>query len=342
MLIVMKCGSTREEVGRVRDVIDGLGFDSRQIPLEGGRVALRVAGYAEPPNSHLFETLPGVEIVLPVHHVVERASRHSRKEDSIVRVGGREIGSGGFTLVAGPCAVEEEEQVLAVARAVRQAGADMLRGGAYKPRSSPYDFQGIGEPGLRMLARARQETGLPVITEAVDEASLALVEEYGDVVQIGARNMQNFQLLKRAGRGPRPVLLKRGMAATVEDLLLSAEYVLDAGNPNVILCERGIRTFATHSRFTLDLSVLPVLERITHLPVFVDPSHASGRRSSVAALARAALAAGADGVLIEVHVDPDRALSDGPQSLRPSEFAALAATLRALEPVIAREREVAT
>lgn len=338
MLIVMKSGSTREDVDRVRDVIQGLGYESQALPV-AERLAVRVSEYAREPSCELFETLPGVELVLPISHPVRKVGRLARSEDTVLRFGSREVGSGGFTLVAGPCAVENEEQILAVARSVRDAGADMLRGGAYKPRTSPYDFQGLGEEGLKLLALARKETGLPVITEAVDEASVELAEEYADVIQIGARNMQNFALLKRVGRSRRPLLLKRGMSATLEDLLLSAEYLLDAGNPNVILCERGIRSFSDHSRYTLDLSIVPVLERLTHLPVFVDPSHASGHRSSVAPLARAAMVAGADGVMIEVHPDPSLALCDGPQSLRPEEFAALAASLKSLAPFMAEQRE---
>jgi 3-deoxy-7-phosphoheptulonate synthase len=338
MLIIMQSGSRPEDVNRVRDVIQGLGFESRTLELDGRQV-VRASGYDEPPHHDLFETLPGVDQVLPVRHTVRHVGRQGRSGDTILRVGSHEIGSGGFTLIAGPCAVENEEQVLTAAREVKEAGADILRGGAYKPRSSPYDFQGLGEEALRLLGLARRETGLPIITEAVDEASLELVEEYADIVQIGARNMQNFELLKRAGRGRRPVLLKRGMWATLEELLLSAEYLLDAGTEQVILCERGIRTFSNHSRYTLDLSVVPVLERLTHLPLFVDPSHASGSRTSVSALARAALAAGADGVMVEVHPDPTLALSDGAQSLRPQEFAALAASLRAIAAVMARDRE---
>jgi 3-deoxy-7-phosphoheptulonate synthase len=338
MLIVMKSGSTREDVDRVRDVIQGLGYESQALPV-AERLAVRVSEYAREPSCELFETLPGVDLVLPISHPVRKVGRLARSEDTVLRFGSREVGSGGFTLVAGPCAVENEEQILAVARSVRDAGADMLRGGAYKPRTSPYDFQGLGEEGLKLLALARKETGLPVITEAVDEASVELAEEYADVIQIGARNMQNFALLKRVGRSRRPLLLKRGMSATLEDLLLSAEYLLDAGNPNVILCERGIRSFSDHSRYTLDLSIVPVLERLTHLPVFVDPSHASGHRSSVAPLARAAMVAGADGVMIEVHPDPSLALCDGPQSLRPEEFAALAASLKSLAPFMAEQRE---
>jgi 3-deoxy-7-phosphoheptulonate synthase len=244
-----------------------------------------------------------------------------------------------LTLIAGPCAVESEEQMLPLACRLAESGADFLRGGAYKPRSSPYDFQGLGEPGLRLLALAGREAGLPVITEAVDERSFALVERYADVVQIGARNMQNFSLLKRVGRGTLPVFLKRGLSASLEEWLLAAEYVLDQGNRNVMLCERGIRTFSNHSRFTLDISVIPQVKRLSRLPVFVDPSHASGVRESVAPLARAAVAAGADGVMVEVHPDPEHARCDGRQSLAVDEFGALAAELRGLFSFFARPRE---
>lgn len=338
MLVIMKGESTPEDLDRVSEVARGLGCSAKSIPL-ADRTAAIVGGYSEPPHPDLFETLPGVEHVMPLTQAVRKVGRHARAEGTVVRIGSLEVGNGTFTLIAGPCAVENERQLLAAARSVRDAGADMLRGGAYKPRTSPYEFQGLGEEGLQILARAREATGLPVVTEAVDEASLALVERHADVIQIGARNMQNFELLKRAGRSELPVLLKRGMAATVEDLLLSAEYLLDSGNPNVILCERGIRTFSNHSRYTLDLSVVPLLKQVTHLPVLVDPSHSSGRRSSVAPLALASLAVGADGVMIEVHPEPARALCDGPQSLPPSEFAALATSLKALAQVMARQNE---
>jgi 3-deoxy-7-phosphoheptulonate synthase len=338
MLIVMKSGSTREDVDRVSHVIQGLGFDAKPITLTEWLV-VRVAGYTDPPHPELFETLPGVGAVLPVRDAVRQASRLEPNGETVVRLGEHEIGGGGVTLVAGPCAVENEDQLLRIARAVKDAGADVLRGGAYKPRSSPHGFQGLGEAGLKLLARARDETGMPVVTEAVDAASLELIEEYADMIQIGARNMQNFQLLKQAGKSRRPVLLKRGMSAQLEDLLHAAEYVLEGGNPNVVLCERGIRTFSNHSRYTLDLAIVPRLKRVTHLPVLVDPSHASGDRASVADLARASMAAGADGLMIEVHPDPLHALCDGPQSLRPEEFKTLAQSLRALAPLVGRERE---
>ncbi len=336
----MKSGSTREDVIRVRDVVQGLGLESQPLPV-AERLAVRVAGYVREPSRELFEMLPGVDLVMPVSQAPHKVGLQARPEGTVLKIGGHTVGGGGLTLVAGPCAVETEEQIVTVAREVQRAGAHMLRGGAYKPRTSPYEFQGLGRRGLELLALARRETGLPVITEAVDEASLELAEEYADVIQIGARNMQNFALLKRAGRSRRPLLLKRGMSASLEDLMMSAEYLMDAGNSDVILCERGIRSFSDHSRFTLDLSIIPVLKQTTHLPIFVDPSHASGNRRSVAPLARAAMVAGADGIMIEVHPDPIHALCDGPQSLLPAEFAALAASLRSLVPLVAGQRETA-
>jgi 3-deoxy-7-phosphoheptulonate synthase len=244
-------------------------------------------------------------------------------------------------VIAGPCAVESEAQLLTTAHLVKQAGARLLRGGAFKPRTSPYSFEGLGLPGLRLLARARQETGLPIVTEALDEASLAQVEEVADLIQIGTRNMHNAGLLRSAARTGKPILLKRGMAATLEEFLMAAEYVLAEGNRNVVLCERGIRTFSRHSRYTLDLSIVPAVHEASHLPIVVDPSHATGRRDRVPPMARAALAAGADGLLLEVHPTPERSRSDGPQALLPAQFAALVQELRALSATLDRGREVA-
>jgi 3-deoxy-7-phosphoheptulonate synthase len=258
------------------------------------------------------------------------ASRDARAEDTSFTVGTVRIGGGGLVVCAGPCAVESEEQILSVARFLRGVGADLLRGGAYKPRTSPYSFRGLGREGLLLLARAREATGLPVVTEAIDEESLELCEQHADVVQIGARNMQNFALLRRAGRGKLPVFLKRGMSATLDELLLSAEHVLNEGNPRVILCERGIRTFSTHSRYTLDLSVVPAAQEATHLPIFVDPSHATGKSRRVASMALAAAAAGAAGVMLEVHPRPGEAMSDGSQAMAPAAFASLVSELRAI------------
>ncbi len=333
MLVVMKKGSTPEDLERVVRRVEELGFRAHAIP-GSERTAVGITGNAGPLDPALFEMLPGVAEAVPVTRPYKLVSLEVKPDPTVISVGPVRIGGGRFTVIAGPCAVEDEEQLLATARAVKEAGADMLRGGAYKPRTSPYSFQGLGEKGLKMLARAREETGLPVVTEAVDEVSLDLIEEHGDVIQIGARNMQNFSLLRRAGRSRKPVLLKRGMSANLEDLFMSAEYVLSEGNYNVILCERGIRTFSNHSRFTLDLSILPVVKSLSHLPILVDPSHGTGHRDRVGPMARAALAAGADGVMVEVHPAPDHALSDGPQALLPEQFRQLVDELRSIAAIV--------
>jgi 3-deoxy-7-phosphoheptulonate synthase len=329
MLVVMKRDCPASEVDRVLRVVEELGLEGHPLPLRD-RTAISVTRGPKPFDPGLVARLPGVARVLPLSRPARRAGREDHAEDTVVEVAGRRVGGGGLTLIAGPCAVESEEQIVSVARAVRDAGADLLRGGAYKPRTSPYSFQGLGPEGLHMLAAAREETGLPIVTEAVDEASLERVVRHADVVQIGARNMQNFALLRAVGRAGLPVLLKRGLSASLEDLLLSAEYVMSEGNGDVILCERGIRTFADHSRYTLDLSIVPALHELSHLPVLVDPSHGTGTREYVAPMARAAVAAGADGVMIEVHAAPHEALCDGPQALEPARFATLAGELRAL------------
>jgi 3-deoxy-7-phosphoheptulonate synthase len=274
--------------------------------------------------------------VIPVTHAYKLVSREVKAESSEVAIGKVRIGGTTLVVAAGPCAVESHEQTLTIARAVKAAGAHLLRGGAFKPRTSPYSFQGLGEEGLKILAAAREETGLPVVTEAVDERALDLVEEYADAIQIGARNMQNFSLLKRAGKAKKPVILKRGISATLEEFLMSAEYILSEGNYAVVLCERGVRTFSDFSRNTLDLAVVPAVKGLSHLPILVDPSHGTGRRDKVAPLSRAAAAVGADGVLVEVHHDPDRALSDGPQSITPDMFESLMGELRQIAPVIGR------
>jgi 3-deoxy-7-phosphoheptulonate synthase len=338
MLIVMKKGSTGEDLARVVRSVEDLGFRAHVIP-GAERTAVGVTGNAAPLDPGVFEGLPGVAQAIPVSRPWKLAGREFRPEDTRIRLGGRTIGGGDLFVIAGPCAVENEEQVLSVAQLVRAAGADALRGGAYKPRSSPHSFQGLGREGLEMLARAREATGLPIVTEAVDEDSLDLVERHADVIQIGARNMQNYALLRRAGRAKKPIFLKRGMSATLEDLLLSAEYVMNEGNSDVILCERGIRTFSRHSRYTLDLSIVPALRDASHLPVFVDPSHATGLRDRVAPMARAAVAAGADGVMLEVHTAPEHALSDGRQALLPAAFRELIVQLRELAVIVARRTE---
>jgi 3-deoxy-7-phosphoheptulonate synthase len=315
--------------------IEARGYKAHPIP-GAHRTAIGITGNRGALEAPIFESLPGVLEVIPVTHAYKLVSREVKKEDSTVAIGGVTIGGPELAIVAGPCAVETREQMLTVARAVKAAGAHLLRGGAFKPRTSPYSFQGLGEEGLLILAEARAETGLPVITEAVDERALDLIEEHADAIQIGARNMQNFSLLKRAGKARKPVILKRGLSATLEEFLMSAEYILAEGNYAVVLCERGVRTFSDFSRNTLDLAVVPAVKGLSHLPILVDPSHGTGRRDKVAPLSRAAVAVGADGLMIEVHHDPNQALSDGPQSITPDMFEALMRDLRQIAPVIGR------
>ncbi len=338
MVIVMKKGSSREDLARVTRAVERLGFCPHVLPGHE-RTAVAISGNPGSIDPDTFERLPGVSRAIAISPPFKLASRETKPEDTVVRLGSKRIGGGGLFVIAGPCAVESADQMLETARLMKLAGADALRGGAFKPRSSPYSFQGLGKAGLVILAAARQATGLAIITEAVDEASLELVGEYADVVQIGARNMQNYELLKRAGRLKKPVLLKRGLSASLEDLLLSAEYVLAEGNPDVVLCERGIRTFSRHSRYTLDLSVVPAARAMSHLPMVVDPSHAVGRGDRIPPMARAAVAAGADGVMIEVHPTPDEALSDGRQALLPQQGAELIAQLRAIASIVSRKAE---
>ena len=335
MLVVMRQDATAGEIRGVVEAVEARGYKAHPIP-GAHRTAIGITGNKGAEEAPVFETLPGVLEVIPVTHAYKLVSREVKPDDTVVRVGGVAVGGPELAVVAGPCAVESREQLLTVARAVKAAGAQLLRGGAYKPRTSPYSFQGLGEEGLKLLAEAREATGLPVVTEALDSESMDLVERYADAIQIGARNMQNFSLLKRAGRARKPVILKRGMSATLEELLMSAEYILAEGNYQVILCERGVRTFSDHSRNTLDLAVVPAVKRMSHLPILVDPSHGTGRREKVAPLSRAAAAVGADGVMIEVHHDPNRALSDGPQSITPDMFEELMRELRQIAPVIGR------
>jgi 3-deoxy-7-phosphoheptulonate synthase len=335
MLIVMRQDATAEQVRAVVSSVESRGLRAHPIP-GAQRTAIGITGNKGALEAAVFEALPGVLEVIPVSPAYKLVSREVKPEDTVVDVGGVPVGGPALVVVAGPCAVESREQLLTVARRVKEAGAHILRGGAFKPRTSPYSFQGLGEEGLRILAEAREQTGLPVMTEAVDVEGVDLVERYADAVQIGARNMQNFSLLKRAGRSKKPVLLKRGMSATLEEFLMSAEYILSEGNYQVILCERGVRTFSDFSRNTLDLSVVPAVKRISHLPILVDPSHGTGRREKVAPLSRAAAAVGADGVMVEVHHDPGAALSDGPQSITPEMFEALVREIRQIAPVIGR------
>jgi len=281
--------------------------------------------------------LPGVKDVIPVTRPYKLVSREFKPEDTVIPIGPAAVGNGRLTIIAGPCAIENESQAMTIAVGVKQAGADLFRGGAFKPRTSPYSFQGLGHEGLKILARVRAETGLPVVTEVMDEENFALVEEYTDVIQIGTRNMQNFALLRRAGRSRRPVMLKRGLAATIDEWLMAAEYIMEGGNHQVILCERGVRTFVHHSRNTLDLSAVPYVQNESHLPIIIDPSHAAGRRDQVIPLARAAVAVGAHGLMVEVHHQPDQALSDGAQSLYPEQFVALNRQVRDIFTAIGRD-----
>ncbi|MBI5846193.1 MAG: 3-deoxy-7-phosphoheptulonate synthase [Deltaproteobacteria bacterium] len=322
MLLVMRKSATEEDIKAVIEAVEASGFIARPIP-GGERTAIGILHNDRPVDASLFLAMPGVREAIPVTKPYKLVGREFKHEDTVIKVGNTQVGNGGFTIMAGPCAVESLEQCLSIARDVKQAGATMFRGGAFKPRTSPYSFQGLGLEGLKILAKVREETGLPVITEAMDHEVFDMVEEYADVVQIGARNMQNFTLLKRAGKSRKPVMLKRGMSATIEEWLMAAEYILEGGNMDVILCERGLRTFAMHSRNTLDLSAVPVVKHESHLPIIVDPSHAAGVRSQVTPLARAAAAVGVHGLMIEVHNQPEKALSDGGQSLYPAQFADL-------------------
>jgi 3-deoxy-7-phosphoheptulonate synthase len=336
MLIVMKKDASPQEIEHVVETVRRMGLTPHPIPGTQ-RMAIGITGNKGGLEPQAIEGLPGVLEAIAVSKPFKQVSREWKAADTVVDVKGVKIGGPGIVVMAGPCAVESYEQTLAAALGVKAGGAHMLRGGAFKPRTSPYAFQGLGEPGLEILARVRDAVGLPVVTEAIDSESVALVERYADMIQIGARNMQNFSLLKRAGRSSLPVLLKRGMSATIEELLLAAEYIVSEGNPNVVLCERGVRTFADHTRNTLDLSAIPAVKRLSHLPILADPSHGTGRREKVVPMARAAVAAGADGLIIEVHHEPETALSDGYQSLLPDSFAELMEQLRRLAPVLGRE-----
>jgi 3-deoxy-7-phosphoheptulonate synthase len=332
----MDRAATDEDVGRVVRAAERLGLKAHPIP-GAQRTAIGLTGNKGAIGPGAFENLPGVFEVIPVSHPYKLVSREFHPGDTVVSMGGVPIGGPRIVVIAGPCAVESLEQTLTVAREVKRKGASLLRGGAFKPRTSPYSFQGLGEEGLRILAAARDETGLPVVTEVLDTASVDLVARFADGLQIGARNMQNFELLKQVGRTGKPVLLKRGMSAMLEEFLLAAEYVLAEGNPGVVLCERGVRTFADHTRNTLDLSVVPAVERLSHLPIIVDPSHGTGRRDKVTPMACAAVAAGADGLIVEVHNRPEEALSDGPQALTPELFADLMARVRPIAAAVGRE-----
>ena len=336
MLIVMRHGATTAEIQRVVAVIEELGYKARPMP-GAQRTAVGLVGNDGRVDASRLEALPGVQEVIHVSKPYKQVSREWKEENTVVRLpGGITVGGTDVVTIAGPCSVESERQILEAARQVKDAGAVILRGGAWKPRTSPYSFQGLGPPGLKLLAKAREETGLLICTEAMDPEGVAQVAEVADIVQIGARNMQNFSLLKAAGRAKMPVLLKRGMSATIEELLLSAEYLLAEGNHQVILCERGIRGFDSSTRNVFDLTAIPVVHKLSHLPIIADPSHGTGLRDKVIPMARAAVAAGADGIIVEVHPHPDEALSDGAQSLYPEQFAQLMREVRVIAEVIGR------
>jgi 3-deoxy-7-phosphoheptulonate synthase len=339
MLVVMQAHATDEQVRAVCDRVESLGFKAHPIP-GSIRTAIGITGNTGAVDIGSLEAMSGVVECIPVSKPYKLVSRDIKEENTVVRIptalGEVSFGGPSVAVVAGPCAVETREQVFAVAERIKAAGARLFRGGAYKPRTSPYSFQGLGEPGLKILAEVRDQLGLGIVTEAIDGESLDLVEKYADVIQIGARNMQNFSLLKLAGRSRKPVLLKRGMSATLDEFLMAAEYIMSEGNYNVILCERGVRTFSDHTRNTLDLSLIPAVQRRSHLPIVVDPSHGTGRRNKVLPLSRAAVAVGADGLLVEVHNDPDRALSDGMQSIVPDEFDELLREVRQIAGVLSR------
>jgi 3-deoxy-7-phosphoheptulonate synthase len=337
MLIVMKTAASEDQVRAVCDKIERLGL--RAHPMPGAtRTAIGITGNQGEIETGTFDEMLGVQEVIRVSKPYKLVSREVKSENTVVKFprAGGSVGGVEVTVIAGPCSIESREQAFAAAERVARAGAKFFRGGAYKPRTSPYAFQGMGEKGLQIMAEIREQFGLAIVTEAIDNESLELVEQYADVIQIGARNMQNFSLLKRAGRTRKPVLLKRGMSATLDEFLMAAEYIMSEGNYQVILCERGVRTFADHTRNTLDLSIVPAVQRLSHLPIMVDPSHGTGKRNKVTPLSRAAVAVGADGLIIEVHPEPDKALSDGNQSLYPDQFDELMREVRQIAAVLGR------
>ena len=337
MLIVMDKKATPDQIERVVETIEAQGYTARPIP-GGDRVSIGILNNPGPVDSGLFIDMPGVKETIPVTKPYKLVSREIKPADTVIQVGQVSIGHRDLVVMAGPCAVESEIQALTIAEKVKKAGGHIFRGGAYKPRTSPYTFQGLGLAGLKILAKVRETFDMPVITEVMDNETFGLVEEYADIVQIGTRNMQNFSLLKRAGQSQRPIMLKRGMSATLEEWLMAAEYILEAGNANLILCERGVRTFVRHSRNTLDLSVVPVIGKESHLPVIIDPSHAAGKRDQVIPLSRAAVAVGAQGLMVEVHHEPQKAMSDGAQSLYPEQFEQLMKETRALRAILNPDR----
>jgi 3-deoxy-7-phosphoheptulonate synthase len=338
MLIVMKPDATTAEIDRVVEIIEGLGLRGHTMPGEN-RVAIGVTGNKGAIDPAHFENLPGVADAIRVTKPYKLISKDLRPERSVVRVGNAAIGGGELAIIAGPCAVENPKQVLTVAESVAASGAKFFRGGAFKPRTSPYAFQGMGEDGLKILTEVRDRFGLNIVTEAMDERGIDLVEKYGDCIQIGARNMQNFSLLRYVGKTRKPVLLKRGLSATLDEFLLAAEYIMAEGNYDVILCERGIRTFADHARNTMDLSIVPAVHRVSHLPILVDPSHGTGHNYLVNPLARAGVAVGADGLLLEVHPCPEEALCDGAQALTPLQYRELVTQVKRIHTLLADEMD---
>jgi 3-deoxy-7-phosphoheptulonate synthase len=336
MLIVMRHGAPEEDIRRVALTIEEMGYQARPMPGKQ-RTTIGLVGNDGRVDGSRLAALPGVQEIIHVTKPYKQVSREWKPESTVIRLaGGLTVGGDEVVVMAGPCSVESERQILDAARAVREAGATVLRAGAYKPRSSPYSFQGLGRSGLKLLARAREETGLLIVTEAMDGEEMDFVAETADIIQLGARNMQNYSLLKRAGRTGKPILLKRGLSATIQELLLSAEYILAEGNPNVILCERGVRGFDPATRNIFDLSAIAVVHGLSHLPIIADPSHGTGHRDMVIPMARAAVAAGADGLLVEVHPTPDRALSDGAQSLYPEQFERMMKETRLIADAIGR------
>jgi 3-deoxy-7-phosphoheptulonate synthase len=336
MIIVMSSDATPEEIKKVENTIQELGYTPHAIVGVERKVIGAVGDERGKDRLQSIETMSGVESVFPILKPYKLASREVKATDSVIQVGGVAIGGPAIAIIAGPCSVESKEQICTTANLVKSSGANFLRGGAYKPRTSPYSFQGMEEDGLKLLAAAKEVSGLPIVTEVMNPREIDLVAQYADVIQVGARNMQNFSLLKELGKIDKPILLKRGMMNTIKEFLMSAEYILAEGNNQLILCERGIRTFETATRNTLDISCIPVLKKETHLPIIIDPSHATGHWEMVESMSRASIAAGADGLIIEVHPDPVKAFSDGPQSLKPEKFARLMENLRPFAELMGR------